>query len=59
VAAPRLRDADLPGPRLREAYTELILIVRTLYQTCRLVHADLSEYNILVHKVRGVGGWKV
>ncbi|KAJ9505768.1 hypothetical protein QJQ45_006441 [Haematococcus lacustris] len=50
VAAPRLRDADLPLPRLREAYTELVCVVRTLYQKCRLVHADLSEYNILVHK---------
>lgn len=24
-------------------------MVRALYQKCRLVHADLSEYNILVH----------
>jgi len=50
VAAPRLRDADLPLPRLRAAYTEMVVIVRTLYQKCRLVHADLSEYNILYHK---------
>jgi len=53
VAAPRLRDADLPLPRLRQAYTEIIVAIRTLYQTCRLVHADLSEYNILYHKVGG------
>ena len=33
------------------AYGELVAILRTLYQKCRLVHADLSEYNILVHKV--------
>jgi len=50
VAAPRLRDAGLPPQRLRTAYTEMVLIVRTLYQKCRLVHADLSEYNILYHK---------
>ncbi len=51
VAAPRLRDANLPPPRLRAAYTEMVCIVRTLYQKCRLVHADLSEYNILYHEV--------
>uniref|UniRef100_A0A7S3QT89 Serine/threonine-protein kinase RIO1 n=1 Tax=Dunaliella tertiolecta TaxID=3047 RepID=A0A7S3QT89_DUNTE len=50
VAAPRLRDADLPPARLRQAYTEMVVAIRTLYQTCRLVHADLSEYNILYHK---------
>lgn len=42
--------AGLPLQRLREAYTEMVLIVRQLYQKCRLVHADLSEYNILYHK---------
>ena len=49
VAAPRLKDAGLPPPRMRRAYTEVVLLVRTMYQKCRLVHADLSEYNLLVH----------
>jgi RIO kinase 1 len=49
VAAPRLKDANLPPPRMRRAYTEVILLVRNLYQKCRLVHADLSEYNLLYH----------
>ncbi|GFR47397.1 hypothetical protein Agub_g9114, partial [Astrephomene gubernaculifera] len=50
VAAPRLRDAGLPLPRLRTAYTEMLMVLRNLFQKCRLVHADLSEYNILYHK---------
>lgn len=54
IAAPRLRDAGLPLQRLRTAYTEILLVLRNLYQKCRLVHADLSEYNILYHKVRGI-----
>ncbi|PSC75250.1 serine threonine-kinase RIO1-like [Micractinium conductrix] len=49
VAAPRLKDAGLPPPRMRQAYTEMLIMLRTLYQKCRLVHADLSEYNVLVH----------
>lgn len=49
VAAPRLKDAGLPPARMRQAYTEMVVMIRQLYQKCRLVHADLSEYNVLVH----------
>jgi len=48
VAAPRLRDANLSD--WNSAYEQTIMIVRRLYQRCRLVHADLSEYNLLYHK---------
>ncbi|KAG8389778.1 hypothetical protein BUALT_Bualt01G0013900 [Buddleja alternifolia] len=46
-AAPRLKDADLSLDKLRESYVEMIMAMRTLYQKCKLVHGDLSEYNIL------------
>jgi hypothetical protein len=47
-----VQDAGLPLAKLCTAYQQLVRIVRQLFQVCRLVHADLSEYNILVHKVR-------
>ncbi|KAF2311502.1 hypothetical protein GH714_024403 [Hevea brasiliensis] len=46
-AAPRLKDAVLSLDKLHEGYAEMIIAMRTLYQKCKLVHGDLSEYNIL------------
>ena len=52
-AYPRLRDARLDGgdvdDQWRSLYIQLLGIMRRMYQVCRLVHADLSEYNILYH----------
>lgn len=49
-AAPRLKDAALSLDKLREGYVEMITTMRVLYQRCKLVHGDLSEYNILYHE---------
>lgn len=53
VPAPRLKDVELVGSdietRWKLLYLQILGYMRTLYQTCRLVHADLSEYNILYH----------
>ncbi|KAF3327685.1 Serine/threonine-protein kinase RIO1 [Carex littledalei] len=49
-AAPRLKDANLSEEKLRESYVEIITAMRTLYQKCKLVHGDLSEYNILYYE---------
>ncbi|CEJ82122.1 Putative Serine/threonine-protein kinase RIO1 [[Torrubiella] hemipterigena] len=53
-AYPRLRDANLQGDDVdqqwKNLYIQLLGIMRRMYQVCRLVHADLSEYNILYHK---------
>ncbi|KAJ0785399.1 putative non-specific serine/threonine protein kinase [Helianthus annuus] len=49
-AAPRLKDAALSLDKLREGYVEMITSMRVLYQKCKLVHGDLSEYNILYHE---------
>ncbi len=47
IPAPRLKDADVPESILPKIYKQMIDIVRKLYQECHLVHADLSEYNVL------------
>lgn len=56
LPAPRLKDVgfDVSEPEARwySLYMELLGYMRVMYQTCRLVHADLSEYNILYHKKR-------
>lgn len=53
VPAPRLKDVELigsdPEARWKLLYLQLLGYMRILYQTCKLVHADLSEYNILYH----------
>ncbi|KAF4580871.1 putative extragenic suppressor of the bimD6 mutation [Ophiocordyceps camponoti-floridani] len=53
-AYPKLRDAlpdaETGDARWRLLYTQLLAIMRRMYQVCRLVHADLSEYNVLCHQ---------
>ena len=50
--SPRLKDATLSDKRYREAYVQCVLIMRHMFQRCRLVHGDLSEYNLLWHNQR-------
>jgi RIO kinase 1 len=50
--SPRLKDAALSEKRLREAYVQCALVLRHLFQRCKLVHGDLSEYNLLWHDDR-------
>ncbi|RMZ83252.1 hypothetical protein DV738_g1218, partial [Chaetothyriales sp. CBS 135597] len=55
IPAPRLKDVefveedDAGAARWRALYVEIVAYMRLMYQECRLVHADLSEYNILYH----------
>ncbi|KDQ20705.1 hypothetical protein BOTBODRAFT_169429 [Botryobasidium botryosum FD-172 SS1] len=49
-ASPRLKDASIPADHTSDLYTEIIIAMRKLYWVCKLVHADLSEYNILYHE---------
>ncbi|PPQ91448.1 hypothetical protein CVT25_014147 [Psilocybe cyanescens] len=49
-ASPRMKDASLPPDNVGSLYEELVLIVRRMFHVCKLVHADLSEYNIMYHE---------
>lgn len=53
-AYPRLRDATISEEGAenpwRSLYIQLLGVMRRLFRVCNLVHADLSEYNILYHQ---------
>jgi len=48
VAYPQLRNAEVEDYGM--VYREILGYVERLYREARLVHADLSEYNILYHE---------
>ncbi|XP_065355665.1 serine/threonine-protein kinase RIO3 [Calliphora vicina] len=48
-AAPKLKDAFLTSAEWMAAYDEVVDAMHKLYNEAKLVHADLSEYNILWH----------
>jgi len=45
---PQIRDVEIPDPE--KTYHEVIGFIETLFSRARLVHGDLSEYNILYGK---------
>jgi RIO kinase 1 len=47
LAAPRLKDVSLSLEEMQLAYQKVIRLMRRMFQLCKLVHADLSEYNML------------
>lgn len=48
--APQLKFAHLKGRDLSEAYHQCVQLMKQLYEECKLVHADLSEFNLLWHR---------
>ncbi|XP_012707208.2 serine/threonine-protein kinase RIO3 [Fundulus heteroclitus] len=50
VPAPKLKDVSLGAEEMTEAYHQVLQMMQQLYQDCNLVHADLSEYNMLWHQ---------
>ncbi|GAB0090871.1 Serine/threonine-protein kinase RIO1 [Sergentomyia squamirostris] len=49
-AAPRLAQVTPSQSKAREFYYDIVSHMWDLYNLCRLVHADLSEFNLLVHR---------
>ncbi|XP_066598713.1 serine/threonine-protein kinase RIO1 [Prorops nasuta] len=47
--SPKLKDVTLPSSKLGKLYRECVEMMWKLYNKCKLIHADLSEYNILFH----------
>lgn len=50
VAAPKLKDVLLSDADASVAYEECVKMMHRMYNEAKLVHADLSEYNILWHQ---------
>ena len=48
IAAPRLKDASFTAEEAVDMYFQCCLILRKMYQECKLIHADFSEYNLLL-----------
>ncbi|KAL7984520.1 hypothetical protein Chor_003090 [Crotalus horridus] len=49
MPAPLLKNAQLSESKARELYLQVIQFMRRMYQDAKLVHADLSEFNMLYH----------
>lgn len=48
--SPKLRDHPFKDiDEIVHYYQQMLFYMRRMYQKCRLVHADLSEYNSIVH----------
>lgn len=45
--APKLKDAVLTQEQYEKGYVQCLKMMRRMFHRCKLVHADLSEYNIL------------
>lgn len=45
--APKLKDAELSQSKAREIYREVVVTMWRMYNKCKLIHADLSEFNML------------
>ncbi|KAM7379927.1 hypothetical protein PAMP_005424 [Pampus punctatissimus] len=49
IPAPLLKNAPLSELKARELYLQVLQNMRKMFQEARLVHADLSEFNMLYH----------
>lgn len=45
--APKLKDVEMSSSKARELYRDCVILMWKMYSKCKLVHADLSEFNLL------------
>ncbi|KAF3836374.1 hypothetical protein F7725_028932 [Dissostichus mawsoni] len=50
IPAPKLKDAKLGSEDMKSAFYQVLHMMQQMFQECNLVHADLSEYNMLWHE---------
>ena len=48
--APLLKDANINETQARQLYLDSVKIIHRIYNVARLVHGDLSEFNMLFFK---------
>ena len=53
IPAPKLKDIKNPKVPF-ELFNEILIFIKNLYQKAKLVHGDLSEFNILYHNQKPV-----
>ncbi|CAG4950658.1 unnamed protein product [Colias eurytheme] len=47
--SPKLKDVEISQTAARSLYRDCITMMWKMFNICKLVHADLSEYNLLYH----------
>lgn len=47
--SPLLKDVELSTSKARELYRDCVIIMWRIFNNCKLVHGDLSEFNMLYH----------
>lgn len=48
--APKLKDVDISNSKACQLYRDCIIMIWKMFNICKLVHADLSEFNMLYHE---------
>uniref|UniRef100_H2YIJ1 Serine/threonine-protein kinase RIO3 n=1 Tax=Ciona savignyi TaxID=51511 RepID=H2YIJ1_CIOSA len=48
--APKLKCAILSSSQKKRAYAQVVSMMKTLFDKCKLIHSDLSEFNLLWHE---------
>ncbi|XP_075978660.1 RIO kinase 1 [Anticarsia gemmatalis] len=48
--SPKLKDVEISQSTARSLYRDCIMMMWKMFNICKLVHADLSEFNMLYHQ---------